>query len=413
MKKTISFICCMAFSAPAFSMDFEWMPERRKNQFPNESAHLFVPLPYSYPGIGEGFFLIANMANLGETTADVAIIGIVGDATGTVIHSDEIPLIDKQLLLQVQLQNINRAVVNNYDIRGMNGASDYNLLDITRADENVIQLKHTSMDRRLNFFVSYRDANFALDAIRESDGAIIQQLSESYTSSESNTSLGFSLDFTDDYLDPKRGVRFELTYADAPSKSDTDPDYYRLDYNALFYIPFSENDVLVANFYQSDAHVKSIGNTDTAVIQSELNLQCGTDPQCLQVEQQLIKSTIDARTNGTATSLGGLNRLRSYPDGRFQGGHMAFIGAEYRWNMVDENTPFNYLFWKDVRTGKQIAFFAEAGSVAETAGDVWDEYRTSVGVGLRLVTASGSVYRADFAKGDEGTELAVFFFYPW
>lgn len=179
MKKTISFICCMAFSAPLFSMDFEWMPERRKNQFPNESAHLFVPLPYSYPGVGEGFFLIANMSNLAETTADLAIIGIVGDATGTVIQSDEISLIDQQLLMHVQLQNINRAVVNNYDIRGMNDASDYNLLDITQADENVIQLKHTSMDRRLNFFVSYRDANFALDAIRESDGAIIQQLTES------------------------------------------------------------------------------------------------------------------------------------------------------------------------------------------------------------------------------------------
>ena len=92
---------------------------------------------------------------------------------------------------------------------------------------------------------------------------------------------------------------------------------------------------------------------------------------------------------------------------------MAFVGVEYRWNMVDENTPFNYLFWKDVRTGKQIAFFAEAGSVAETSAELWDEYRDTVGVGFRLVTASGSVYRADIAYGDEGTELAVFFFYPW
>lgn len=84
-------------------------------------------------------------------------------------------------------------------------------------------------------------------------------------------------------------------------------------------------------------------------------------------------------------SLGGLERLRSYPEGRFSGGHAAFLGAEYRWNLTEEATPFNYFFWKDVRTGKQIAFFAEAGSV----------------------------YRADLSVGDEGTEVAIFFFYPW
>ena len=30
-----------------------------------------------------------------------------------------------------------------------------------------------------------------------------------------------------------------------------------------------------------------------------------------------------------------------------------------------------------------------------------------------LITGSGQVYRADFATGDEGNEVTVFFFYPW
>ncbi|MCZ6749217.1 MAG: hypothetical protein O7D96_07980, partial [SAR324 cluster bacterium] len=104
---------------------------------------------------------------------------------------------------------------------------------------------------------------------------------------------------------------------------------------------------------------------------------------------------------------------RSYPQDRFQGAHTAFYGAEFRWNLTDELTPFDYLFWKDVRTGIQLAFFGETGTVAESRGKLWDESRESYGMGLRLITGSGSVYRADYATGDEGGELTVFFFYPW
>lgn len=414
MYKLISIIVFLfMLSGQLFANDFEWMPDRRKDQFPTEQAHLVVPLPYSYPGIGEGIFLMGNMSNVGETTMDGVLIAVLGDATGMVFQGDEIPIIDKSLLLHVYLQNIDRAIVNNYEIRGMNDNKDYNLLDVTRADENRFQLKYTLMDRRFNFMLNYYTGDFALDRILDSDGSELQLLAEPYRQSVSNYSIGFSLDYTDDYLDPRRGFRFDLTLGDNPPDNRNDPDYYTLDYNALFYIPSSGNDVLVVNYYQSDAHVREIGNVNSADIIAELGLNCGTDSTCLQIEQQLVDNTINERTHGTATVLGGLDRLRAYPQGRFQGGHMAFMGVEYRWNMIDEETPFNYGFWKDVRTGKQIAFFAEVGTVAETSAEIWDETRNTYGVGFRLVTASGSVYRADFATGEEGSETAVFFFYPW
>ena len=414
MSKRIYFIVLLfTLSGHLFAQDFEWMPDRRKDQFPTEAAHLVVPLPYSYPGIGEGIFLMGNLSNVGETTMDGVLIAVLGDATGMVFQGDEIPIIDQSLLLHVYLQNINRAVVNNYEIRGMNSNQAYNLLDVTRADENKFELKYTLMDRRFNFFLNYHSGDFALDRILDSNGNELQVLDEPYTQSTSSYSIGFSLDFTDDYLDPRRGFRFELTLDDHPPDSSHDPDYYTLDYNALFYIPYAGNDVLVMNYYQSDAHVREIGNVNSADIIADLGLNCGTDASCLNIEQQLVDNTINERIHGTATSLGGLDRLRAYPQGRFQGGHMAFFGMEYRWNMVDEQTPFNYGFWKDVRTGTQIAFFAEVGTVAETSADVWDESRSAYGVGFRLVTASGSVYRADFATGEEGTESAIFFFYPW
>ncbi|MDH5394374.1 MAG: BamA/TamA family outer membrane protein [Gammaproteobacteria bacterium] len=417
MMKCIGFLLCLLFSgqvlAEAISERFEWLPDRRKDQFPTEPAHLFVPLPYSYPGIGDGFFLIGYASNLGETTMDGVIVGITGDATGTVVQLDEVPIIDKSLLMHVYLQDIDRAVVNNYDIRGMADSSHYNLLDATRANENRFQLQYTMDQRRINFYLTKYSGDFEIDLIRDVDGSVIEDFTPNYTGSAESTLYAIKLDFTDDYLDPRRGFKFELTYTDVPPVSDNEPDYYKLDYDFQFYIPYSSNDVMVVNYYQSDAHVREIGNINPADIIAELSLNCGSDPDCLTIQNQLVQNAVNDRTNGSATSLGGLERLRSYPQGRYQGGRMAFVGAEYRWNMLDEETPFNYFIWKDVRTGKQIAFFAELGTVAETSADIWDETRTSYGVGFRLVTASGSVYRADIANGEEGTELSVFFFYPW
>ena len=60
-----------------------------------------------------------------------------------------------------------------------------------------------------------------------------------------------------------------------------------------------------------------------------------------------------------------------------------------------------------------MAFFAEVGTVSERSSQLWDETRYSVGAGIRLVAASGAVYRADVAVGDEGAEVIVIFDYPW
>ena len=75
------------------------IPDRRKGQFPTEPGHLFVPLPYSIPGIGEGLFLLGNLANVFESTADVGATYVVGDVEGYFVQFDEVPLISETLLL--------------------------------------------------------------------------------------------------------------------------------------------------------------------------------------------------------------------------------------------------------------------------------------------------------------------------
>ena len=225
--------------------------------------------------------------------------------------------------------------------------------------------------------------------------------------------LVFSVDLTDDYLDARKGMRLELAYQDNKAATLKQPDYYTLDLNLLGYIPMTKSDTLVVNYYQSDAHVRRKGDTDPTSIRAELNSNCAGEPVCLSTEQELVNNYIKARTYGTSRSLGGDLRLRSFPQGRYQGAHTAFLGFEYRWNISQEVKPFDYFIWKDVRTGLQVAFFAEVGSVSETPSALWDDKRYSYGVGFRLVAASGAVYRADIASGVEGTEVIVIFDYPW
>jgi outer membrane translocation and assembly module TamA len=76
-------------------------------------------------------------------------------------------------------------------------------------------------------------------------------------------------------------------------------------------------------------------------------------------------------------------------------------------------TPFDYFIWKDVRTSVQLAFFAETGSVEDLRSELGDTFRSSYGMGLRLISGSGFVYRLDIATGDEETETIVIFGYPF
>ena len=92
---------------------------------------------------------------------------------------------------------------------------------------------------------------------------------------------------------------------------------------------------------------------------------------------------------------------------------MQFIGTEIRWNVTEEYTPFNIVIIKDVRTAFQVAVFYEIGTVADQQSELWNITRSSYGVGFRMVTASGLVYRIDLASGDEGFQSSIFFQYPW
>lgn len=227
MQRLLIFSVLLAYSSLCLSYD--WIPERRKDQNPTQPAHLIVPLPYSKPGIGDGFVLMGTVSNVAETTADITGLFVTGDADGSIINGSEVPLFSDILFLDFFMQNINRAAINYYSIRGISNTSqdDFNVLDLSVADEVNAELNLTFFERRLNFYYSYRNFEYQVDAIRDSDGTLISALGQPYTNSESSDSYRISIDLTDDYLDPRKGLRFDLSYQDHEGTS-TDQIFTRL-----------------------------------------------------------------------------------------------------------------------------------------------------------------------------------------
>jgi len=146
-------------------------------------------------------------------------------------------------------------------------------------------------------------------------------------------------------------------------------------------------------------------------------LDCSTvtDPEQRQFCNEVIDNMVANNKYGTATSLGGFSRLRGYPQGRFKGAHTLFYGTELRWNLTDERTPFNIFVMKDVRTSVQVSLFYETGATSDVRSDISERknMRDSFGFGLRVVTASGIVFRGDIGFGKEGVAPEIFIGYPW
>ena len=117
--------------------------------------------------------------------------------------------------------------------------------------------------------------------------------------------------------------------------------------------------------------------------------------------------------NSNATSLGGTQRLRSYPVGRFHDKYAFFFGLESRFYFMENTTPFNWIIEKGVFEAVQTAIFYEIGQVSPTSNDaLYSGFKYSTGVGLRLVFSS-VILRADYATGKEGGSTIVIFDYPW
>ncbi|MDH4246922.1 MAG: hypothetical protein OEW39_03810 [Deltaproteobacteria bacterium] len=409
-------VLALAFTVLAFSASTAWgqVPDRRKDQFPTDFAYLIFPAPYSLPGIGQGAFIIGYLANVFESPTDIYAYKITGDAKGQGVGIQEIPLGTRALMLQVGREDISKVQVNQYFSRGMESHKvDYFLVDVSEVTSRYNSLSLNLFDRRVELAYNTFSQEASIDAVRDYEGNILYAYAPAQKQKGKDRSASLLLDLTDDYSDPREGVRIlydrSLPYG---REALSDPEYHVENVMVNGYVPLGRVNTLAVDYFRSQAKVTATGEVDPAVVTANF---CGPtpDPACIAASQPLIDGELAHNRYGTARSMGGRDRLRAYPDGRFQGAQAEYIGLEFRWNYSEEVTPFNWWIWKDTRTGLQTAFIAEAGTVAETPDQLWKEYRKDLGVGFRMVTASGAVYRADLLWGDEGFAPTIIVNYPW
>lgn len=392
-------------------------PARRREQFLSEFGYGVLPFPYRLPGIGSGLSLGAAALNIADTYTDVYGIAFGGDVKGGALALGDLHLIKRHLILDLGYSNVDRATFQSYAKRGMSSEKDdYRLIEVGDTEYYGGRLTATFFERRFEMYGAWYQGASRLKSIRDKNGDVILEAEDPPRNSGHVTLFGGRLDLTDDYTDPRRGFRLDVSRSSSPPRG-TGAAFYVMDYNTTGYVPFGKRNSLVLNYLRSDAHVKREGVTDPAELQQQLGLDCASigDPAQRRFCDEVIENTIAGNRYGTATGLGGFNRLRSYSQGRFQGAHTQFFGAEFRWNITEERRPFDIVLMRDIRTTLQIAFFYEKGVTSDSRGDLgyFGNYRDSYGTGVRVVLGSGIVLRGDVARGDEGYNFALFLGYPW
>lgn len=404
----------LACAAPSLA-DGAPYPDRRREQIPTTPGYIALPYVFSLPGIGVGYGVLGAMTNVGETPVDLAGTFFTGDAKGGALSADSIHLVPGHLILDLGGAYITRATVQTFNQRGMDSSrDDYSLVEVK--DSYFLGSRATAsfLDRRLEAYLGWYWGSIRIASLRDDSGDVIVEASESPEEILRTWIFGGRLDFTDDYMDPRRGVKFDASLWRSPP-SGSGPDYYLTDYSLTGFVPLGSKSTWAFHYFRSDAHVLDPGETDPDALAAELGIDCDALADLGQRQEcrTYLENLAEQNRFGQATSLGGFQRLRAYSEGRFSGAHTEMLASELRWNLTDETTPFDIYFVKDIRTAIQLAFFYEIGSVSEYRSELWEDTRAAYGSGIRVVTASGVVYRLDLGYGREGFATSIFFQYPW
>jgi outer membrane protein assembly factor BamA len=389
--------------------------ERRKDQFGRDFGYYVYPIAGEIPGIGTAAGLGASVLNMAEGDTDITAYYIRGDFDASGVAVLDYHVIPKRLIFDVGYNDYNVAATR-YD-RGIDSDPDNVIYPSVQGSYLMGQMSLTFDERRYEIYLRALGGSERLIKVLDKDGQAFEGIDTEWKFGKAYV-LGGSVDLTDDRLDPRKGMRFEFSSRLPTSRDADQSEYFVNDYNLTGYVPMRRWDTLAFNLFYSNTIITREGETDFATLQQSHGLNCSQYPPgadydaCVQTESKLLNGMISDNRYGTASSLGGTQRLRSFDNGRFYAADALFYGVEYRWNLTDERTPFNIYVAKGIRTGIQLAAFWEQGTVADHSADLFDNIRNSYGVGFRMIL-SGVIIRFDYSGGEEGPQSQLFITYPW
>jgi outer membrane protein assembly factor BamA len=389
--------------------------ERRKDQFGKDFAYYLYPIAGEIPGMGTAAGVGASVSNMGDSDTDFTGYYVRGDIKATGAALLDYHIVPQRLIVDVGYNDY-KVASTSYN-RGIDSSPDDLIRPKVEGDYLIGQMTLTFDERRYELFLRALSGRNRLIEVLDRNNQAFAGVDTSWKKGN-YYSFGGSLDLTDDRLDPRSGMRFEFSSRLPSSNRADESEYYVNDYNFSGYAPMRRWDTLAFNLFYSRAHVTRQGLTDTTLLQQRYGLNCTQYPigpnrdACQATEAKLLAGKLANNIYGTASPLGGTQRLRSYDNWRYYAGQSLFYGVEYRWNLTDERTPFNIYLAKGVRTGIQLAAFWERGMVADEFGQLFKNGRESYGIGARMIL-SGVIIRFDLANGREGVQSQLFITYPW
>lgn len=382
------------------------VPDRRPAKANKDFGWMLAPVPISIAGVGSALIGWGSLSNIYEE-ADVSFAkSITGDFDMTIIYAQDIPIFSKEYTLSTGYYS-NKVAFNSYK-RGIDSEpDDYNVISTDQSGVfNKLTLRF--WEGRVETFYQIVQTKSQTLAIYDEDLDKIPN-SEGDEISNDQYNYGVIFDITDQRFDPRLGLRLGFRW-DFPDISDeTQADYSRYDYNITGYWSLFENDTLLFNYFKSQALVSRKGELDKDVIAAPY--YCTPDVNCGDEIDLAVDDQYRANKYGTASPLGGPNRLRSYPLNRFQAGNSLYYALEYRYNFSEDAIPVNWYLLGGTQTSLQMALFAEFGSVHDDESKLTETIKSSYGFGFRALI-SGLVYRFDVAYGDEGWVPSIFIDYP-
>ena len=404
------FLLC--FFMPSMVLSYEFPPERTLREADKELGWMFAPLPGCVEGVGCALPIAGLISNFYKST-DLVIIKTLakGDIEATVVQLQKFPIIDEKLLLKVLYYDWDISFLS-YDRGIHSGKNDY-YQTFENLNTSTINLQSQFYNQHLEIQIGYSSGGTKISKIFDADGNQFSNIQSPLRTWVDHT-IGTQIDLTDNHLEPREGIRFELLHNASNYGLSELSDYDVNSLNLTTYIPFLGSDTLLINVFQSRSYISEHGLTDENALRNKFSLGCDFEMEadaCRNAETKRINYWRKRNQSGKATALGGLNRMRAYSLGRFYAGNSSNYALEYRLNFSEKQTPMNWIILGGVRTVLQASFFYEIGSVSDHISQLHEKMKSSFGVGFRAII-SGLIYRIDIAKGEDGIAPTIFINYP-
>jgi len=409
--------------------------ERRKKEFENKLSYFLYPLIYQVPGLGSGNGIGGTITNILGDGSTLSLLGIRGEIELNSLVVTDIPLFTKHFTLSGLYANGKKGGFSFFGRGPDSSETPEFTLKFEKSIARAFELGLNFYERQIEFYygyalafpeINYDDSDFIDSSVikngtpqeQEDEFAkFIKNLLKYYNLTRVFVRRqGLNLDLTDDRIDPRKGIRFKFENYGFEGEGLTN---YRVeDYSITSYIPNERLDsVLVANIFYSSSTVlnalgkESVWDKKSCLEKIESTERISNETICNGIIKGFNEFNETEANNSIATTLGGPNRLRSYPISRFYDKYSFFAGLEHRIYFQEITTPFNFILEKGTYEGIQLAFFHEIGQVsANNDSSLFKSFKTSTGIGFRILFTS-VVLRADYATGKEGHEITMFIGY--